>query len=566
VDEKRRYHARLAGVLETLPTADPEALCMHFHAAGGEEKASQYGVVAADRAAEAMAFHRAVELYEFVLGLKRWHSTQESELREKLGDAQSNAGHGAQAARHYLAAAENRSGSQAIDLRRRASDQLLRAGYVEEGTEVLRATLGAVGIRLPKTSRGALMMTLLDLLRLRLRGIRYHERAESEISAEHLLRVDTYWSAGNALSMIDTRRGFALSMRHVIVALQTGEPHRVARGLLYWANRTAFSGGPGVERAMRALRPVEELARELNYRYVTGYVTVLKGWIECFKGQWRTSIQLCDEAEAILREDCTGAYWEIACAALATIPALFFLGQFNELDCRVSRMINEANEREDRFAAAVPQTYFGNMVWLRSDQVDEARRRAREVLAKWPHKPFLMQHMLALIGSTQIDLYAGEGPRAWDRINRAWPGFRRSFHAGHQFMRVLAHHLRARAALASLHAGLSDRKLIRSAQRDARRIERERMPWSDPLARLIRASIAASRGRDEEAVEHLELAIRQFEAAEMALYSAAAKTRFGQLLGGDRGQDLISAGTDFMTGQAVRSPERMTQMLAPGFH
>ncbi|HLA84578.1 MAG: hypothetical protein A2V98_20380 [Planctomycetes bacterium RBG_16_64_12] len=59
-----------------------------------------------DRAAEAIAFYRAAELYRFVLDLQTGAIGDEAALRAKLGDALSNAGRGAEAATHFLAAAD----------------------------------------------------------------------------------------------------------------------------------------------------------------------------------------------------------------------------------------------------------------------------------------------------------------------------------------------------------------------------------------------------------------------------------------------------------------------------
>ena len=99
----------------------------------------------------------------------------------------------------------------------------------------------------------------------------------------------------------------------------------------------------------------------------------------------------------------------------------------------------------------------------------------------------------------------------------------------------------------------------------AKKILREPRPWSQPLARLVLAAVARARRREEGAVKNLETAVDGFDAREMALYSAAAKRRLGELLGGQRGEELIATGTEFMTQQGIVRPDRMTRMLAPGF-
>lgn len=81
----------------------------------------------------------------------------------------------------------------------------------------------------------------------------------------------------------------------------------------------------------------------------------------------------------------------------------------------------------------------------------------------------------------------------------------------------------------------------------------------------LRAGVAAQRGDRPAALLHLEAAVAGFEAAEMALYAAAARRRLGEMRGGDADQALVEAADAWMTRQGVRAPARMTAMLAPGF-
>jgi hypothetical protein len=56
-----------------------------------------------------------------------------------------------------------------------------------------------------------------------------------------------------------------------------------------------------------------------------------------------------------------------------------------------------------------------------------------------------------------------------------------------------------------------------------------------------------------------------FERADMRLYAAAARHRLGNLLGGERGQQLVAEAEAWMTEQRIKNPAAMTRMLAPGF-
>ena len=75
---------------------------------------------------------------------------------------------------------------------------------------------------------------------------------------------------------------------------------------------------------------------------------------------------------------------------------------------------------------------------------------------------------------------------------------------------------------------------------------------------------AGARGDASRAVPLLESAETGLAAAEMALHAAAARRRRGELIGGETGRALVCAAEAWMAGQGIKSPERMTAMLAPG--
>ncbi len=122
--------------------------------------------------------------------------------------------------------------------------------------------------------------------------------------------------------------------------------------------------------------------------------------------------------------------------------------------------------------------------------------------------------------------------------------------------------LRALSALAAAEAARRT-DLLETAERDARRLEREKIPWADPLARLIRAGVAGRRGQAAKAASLLADAASLFDAVQMSLWAAATRRRLGEVRGGREGQDLSDQANAFMKGQQIRNPARMTDMLVP---
>jgi hypothetical protein len=171
-----------------------------------------------------------------------------------------------------------------------------------------------------------------------------------------------------------------------------------------------------------------------------------------------------------------------------------------------------------------------------------------------------------MIGERQADLYAGDPALAHRLIAEQWRELDDSLLLLVQLTRLEAYHLRARVALALGHARPAERRaLLRAAEQDCDRIQKERMPWADPLAGLVRAGIAATSGDADRAEAHLREAALGFDRADMALYAAAARWQRGRLTGGDEGASLVQAADKWMADQGVVSRPRMVAMLAPGF-
>ncbi len=244
-DERRKLHGRLALALEASGEADPEALAVHFEGAGDRNRASEYAESAADDAAQKLAFDRAARLFRRALELRPREASESSVIHTKLGDALANAGRGAEAARAYLTAVEGARPDDVLDLRRRVAEQLLRSGLIDEGVEQLRVVLASIGMTLPRTPWTAVASFLFRRVQVRLRGIAFQERRAEDVPPEELVRVDICWSAGIALGMVDTVRGAHFQARGLLLALQVGEAHRVARALAGEAGFAAAAGRDG---------------------------------------------------------------------------------------------------------------------------------------------------------------------------------------------------------------------------------------------------------------------------------------------------------------------------------
>jgi hypothetical protein len=562
----RATHRRLAEVLEASGRANAEALATHFEGAGEAARAGAYYGSAAARATEALAFDRAARLYRKALELRPGDAAAQRSLRSRLAEALANAGRGGEAAAEYLAAGGDAPASEALDLRRRAALQLLITGRFDDGLGVLRQVLAAVGMRWPATPRRALLSLLLRQCWLWVRGVRFRERAEDQVPPRELLRLDVAWSAMIGVSLIDTIRGATFGTQGLLLALQAGEPSRVARALAGEAAHLAVQGGRPRARARELLQTADDLVQRHAGAYGTGFVAMVRGMMAYFSEQWRASLEHCRRAAEVFRQQCVGAWWEWDTTQVIYLSSLTCLGEVAELTRLLPGMQSEARERGDLYALTTAQgNYVRPLVQLAADEAPAARGELTEVMRPWSRQGFHLQHTVSTYRMVEIDLYQGDVSAARERAVALWSDFTASLLGRVQHLQILVGHVLARSALAAALVTSHREPLLRAAERSARRLQGVGMGSSGALAKLVRAGVRSTRQDVAGAASLLAEAVNEFDGLGMGLFAAAARRRRGALLGGDEGRRLIADADSWMAGQQIRNPARMTAMLVPGF-
>ncbi len=556
-----RIHRRLAQAIEARGIDDPEALFDHYLGAGERVRAATHAAVAARKATEALAFDRAAVFYRRALELSPARGAELIDLKRGLAEALVNAGRPAEAAQAYLEVAQDTSSSHSLDFRRRAAEQLLLGGHIEEGLELMRSVLAAVGYTLPAGPRRALMSLLFKRVQIRLRGLNFIERQASEIPEADLFRIDLCWAVAAGLGAVDLIRGADFQSRHLLLALRAGEPYRVARAIAFEATQTASRGGRAKKAALQIAQKAEELAQRVGHPHAIGLSIWASGVAAYLIGNWKQAAQVCERAAEVLRDRCTGVTWELTMAHRFMLSALLYLGELAEVSRRVPTLLSASVEQGNLSAATDLRTRM-NLIWLAADNPNQAREEVIEALQAWPHEGFHLQHYSSILALAQIEIYTGDTEVAWRHIQGQWKALERSMLLRIQVLRIEAMHLLARTALATSSRN-TDR--LRIAQKLSRRIAREHMPWADSFVSLLEAGIAKQRGDTSKCSRLLSEAIAAFDLADMALYAAAARRRLGEVLGGERGQTLTNDADVWMRQQKVKNPATMTRMLAPGF-
>ncbi len=567
-DERRRaLHRSLALAMVPQDTSDPEALARHWYGAGESQRAAELAQVAAERAVAEVNFERAAALYQMVLDLGRFDADEQRQLVESMGNCLANAGRPEEAAAAFALAAEGADPDTRLDLHNQSAGELLRGGYVEQGLAAISRVLGEIGLRLARTPRRALWSVLWRRAWLRLRGLRWRLRRESELPKEALTKLDILSSVAISLGVVNNIRGADYQTRHVLMALRLGEPSRVSRAL---GVEAGYRIAIGKERGTRRMVQLSYDLRKRHGMPQGPFDLWAIGALHYFReSSWRAAIDRFEAAQRTTRRDYHSRGWTLDTLQVYTCFARLYMGDLRALAHDVPAIVREAEARGDLYAAVNVRNRL-NIVWLVRDDVAGAERDLEASVAAWQpaSRGYQVQHYWALISRCELELYRGDSRRALELVEADLDPLRRSMLLWVEMVRLEIDHLQARAALAVAVDERDERRrqlLVRRARKHARRLERMRPPVAGILALLVRAAAANLSGDREQAIELLRRGHRWAERTETMLFAVAAGRRLGQLVGGEAGEALVADSDAAFAARGVVDPAAMTRVFVPGF-
>jgi hypothetical protein len=284
-----------------------------------------------------------------------------------------------------------------------------------------------------------------------------------------------------------------------------------------------------------------------------------QGVLASFEGRWRESRCLLDEAEQVLRERCVGVASVVDLTRAHLIGALSAVGDLEALRARLQIWLRGAEERAHRGCLIIYQTGAALYPLLADDDPEGARRRLERSRELRMQTPWTHLYAYELLGAVSIDLYsAGDRRAAWERVQREESLLRATHALRIQQLRIGFWDLRARAALAAatVSGPLERSRLCAFARQDARRIERARLAWAQPLALMSYAGLAQLDGATERAAAAYAEAARGFDDSGRAMGAAVAR-RLLRELGGSGGGD------DWFRTHRIVDADRFTRVFAP---
>lgn len=559
-DQRAKHHFALATTLERAG-ADPESLAFHFARCGKTGAALTYLRQASQLASQALAFRRAADLARQALDLLGTDDPPalRSALEAELGEALSNDGRGADAAEAYLRAAASAE-HDAVELRRRAAEQYLRSGHAAEGLPLLTEVLEAVGLGLARSPKRAIGSWLLQRASLALTGTQFTAQPEADLDPRALLRVDICWAAATGLPAVDVLLGQDMQAKHLRLALQLGEPRRVARALSLEILYGATSGTRNLERVNTLIARVGSIAVDVRSPHIDGLLALASGAACAYRGEFSESIELLTRAEDTFRNNCTGAAWELSFTNTFEILSRLYLGDFARLVATLEVATSDARARDDLFTMLMVRIGYDYLRHLIADQPDRARAQLEAAQAWRPEEaanPTFRFTMLMALG--RIERYAGRGAEAYACFVEHHAAVRRSMMLTKQPFLLYFCFERGSGALWAAHAtyGAQRERLLAVARKDCSKIRAEKTRWGAVFVGLLEGSLCAARGEHELARTSLEAARSEADACDMRLYAASASVRLDELER-RRNHDFTA-----FEAEGVDAPARMVNMHAP---
>lgn len=566
-DSAAQCHRVLAQVYAGEAEPDHEVLARHYQGCDELEKASEHAYLAAQRAFSALAFTQAAELFAQARVLGKHTPKVRRELLRHQAESLALAGRGGDAAPLYLQAVEGvkidddnpDARWRVLGLRRRAAEQYLISGRVDEGIRILRPLLAQVGLSYPKTPEHAQASILESTTALSLRGVTFKNSDAGE-DRQTRERLRLCWTAGKGLGFIDPIRGYSFFLKSLRLALKLGDASAVARGLATVGMLMMSRGATHViERGKMFVQQSRDIAAERDEPYLTGFTEVIAGIGELTLGNWKVAREQIDSGLKVLQDRCSGVSWECAIGQMAAMRAQLTMGELEGLVQRAHALQRHAQAHGDLYAD-VWASLFSGLPMLAADDPAGMRERVRQTMQRWSQEGFHFQHMLALVLEVYCDLYEGNGVRAAERVEEVWPRVESSKILRWQFLRVFGYHARAIAAIAAARAEpeRAGWHLDRASSFAAKLEEHSSTSRHDAaaVAGLIRAGVAAAHGRRGAALAGLDRAVKSFEQAQMYLHAACATRRMGELIRGDDGRDMIDRADCFMARNGVTRPAK----------
>jgi eukaryotic-like serine/threonine-protein kinase len=560
-ERRARLHEKLAHAFARSQHPDPDLVARHYRCAGLPLRAAPYTLAAAEQASRGLAFGRAVELYE--LALEDADEAVKPRVELALADAHANMGRLTRAAELYERVA---IGSQSIaerrDLTSKAMVLHLLVGNVKRGSHLLDALCKELGIMPMPRRRWLASLSIVFLAFYYLLGRRITSLPVPTQSRHTLLsrqRMELCGRAARGFVHWSLDHGLYFSLKFALDTRRYRDPVKWPIAMAWDTTVRSIRKGVSSQQDERIMADAIALAEEQGEE-VHAIVLSVAGNRCVHVGRYAEGLEFLERSEQVLLARGRSMAPLFNGARSRRYVAWIASGQMHQILSHSAAWLAEARALGDQWGELIVQL-MGSVRFLALDDPDAAR----ESVAILDSRLGKASAFCAEAGwRGEPALYEGEV----DGAIAACEAARRSpwFHSQQRFAhdRTWCSLFRARAYLA-VAARTNASVYLRMAEREVRRLARERFAMAPAAAAQVRGTLAMLRGNEQLALSELERAADVYAKAGIMLYAAAVRDRLGKLKKGEQGTELVTEARLTALTLGVRNPDRWFRSLVPGF-
>lgn len=542
-------HAHLARALIAREYA-PEDVVPHLVASGDRARVPEYARLAAESSAGAFAFDRAAHFLSLIETYGALQGLPLAELQAERARHLVHAGHTLGAAPLLLQAA--RMHPDALALRREAAHHLLAGGQISRGMKVAEAVLTGVGVRMPKTQVGAILMMLASELAMRLRRYRLAPRPTPDRAEALAQLVDIYHAFACGFNVTAPAHSAAFFAKAARLALALGDAKRAAISL---GGHVGMVAAFSPRRAERLLDHGFRFAKSANDELARQYTVAGEAFRHYFDFNFSRALSLAEGALRVFASLPVRHRFEEERMHLVAMLSRVPLARPREVAGLLPKLTRSMERRGDEYGAALLNASVGTFSHLALGQpevvsrslvsLDGLERDAGDYLSFYEG-----------FSRVSLALYVGGAQAALDHLHaykRAWwrSGITR-IAIGFITLRILECQLMARIVPQADER--TRRRYLRAMRRHARVLRRRKEVFGRAAGAMIQASVHVLEGEREAAIMALGESEGLWESIEVEAYAGATRWLRGAMLGGPDGNALMQRSLRHLRDEGVVRP------------
>ncbi len=535
-EREKRLHRAMAKALANRTDADPMWICLHLRGAGELVRAARHAAEGAQRAARALAFAQAADLFGFAIEHHEGDAAARRTMEIARAEALANAGRGRDAAEQYTRAAEGADVADRHDLSRRASEQFLRAGYFAEGTNMMERVLEQAGVEVRRTPLRAIASLVRHRRWLAKHGLAARppsERADPVRTPDpkEARAIDALASGAMGLSVVDSVRSADMMSEALRRSLEAGDRTRLASALGWWTAFVANEGGPAEKTTRSILATAREETAAHGDAYARGCLCAAAGMTEFHLGHFGEARAHFERGVRVFEEETHGTTKEASTLHIFHHATLAVGGRLDELAQRTEERVRISEARGERYALVNYRQGLMILRWLAIGAPERAEEDLARAMDGFGASGFVVQHWFDVWGHIALMLYRDQRDAARALWEKTRPRLVASLLLRTQFTRTQSFAMEAVTAAARLEAGglgpIARAQLGAWGRAAASRARGEDRPWARAIGALLEACMLGAYGESKRARALLEETLPALESTELGLYAALAHERLG---------------------------------------